>query len=428
MTAEIGVMNRLGVALAADSAVTIGGDARKVYSSADKLFQLSEGAPVAVMVYGSASFLDRPWETLVKAARVKLAKTRFDTLDGYAEYFVTFLNSGAPVFRPENEKRAVDQLVLSLLFDIREEIGAECDVRAEEEDGLDEVGVGSVCDEVIKRRHEVVASRALLVGFSDEDLSAVETEYGGAAARHTKTVLDRLPMSAASAELLRTTVLSMLIRNYQGPLLAGIVFAGFGEAEYEPVVINYELEERCLGKPRIASIDRRDVVNGRSLIVPFAQKDAVALFMEGIEPGLQGEMQNSVSTLFSGALDALLDRIRAADPAMAKELENSVAPGLNEMLKRLFAGWELMRQQIWRPVLDMVAALPKDELASVAEALVNLTKFRRRVTPVSESVGGPIDVALITKGDGFVWIKRKHYFPAELNPRAVSRLAGGSFQ
>ncbi len=52
MTAEIGVMNRLGVALAADSAVTIGGDARKVYSSADKLFQLSLGAPVGVMVYG----------------------------------------------------------------------------------------------------------------------------------------------------------------------------------------------------------------------------------------------------------------------------------------------------------------------------------------------------------------------------------------
>jgi hypothetical protein len=31
-------------------------------------------------------------------------------------------------------------------------------------------------------------------------------------------------------------------------------------------------------------------------------------------------------------------------------------------------------------------------------------------------VGGPIDVAVISKGDGFVWIKRKHYFKPELNP------------
>jgi hypothetical protein len=34
----------------------------------------------------------------------------------------------------------------------------------------------------------------------------------------------------------------------------------------------------------------------------------------------------------------------------------------------------------------------------------------------TETVGGPVDVAVISKGDGFVWIKRKHYFRPELNP------------
>lgn len=66
--------------------------------------------------------------------------------------------------------------------------------------------------------------------------------------------------------------------------------------------------------------------------------------------------------------------------------------------------------------------LPKDELAAMAESLVNLTKFRRRVTPERETVGGPIDVAVITKGDGFVWVRRKHYFDPALNPRVVARL------
>jgi hypothetical protein len=33
-----------------------------------------------------------------------------------------------------------------------------------------------------------------------------------------------------------------------------------------------------------------------------------------------------------------------------------------------------------------------------------------------ETVAGPIDVAVISKGDGFIWIKRKHYFSPELNP------------
>jgi hypothetical protein len=33
----------------------------------------------------------------------------------------------------------------------------------------------------------------------------------------------------------------------------------------------------------------------------------------------------------------------------------------------------------------------------------------------AETVGGPIDVAIISKGDGFIWIKRKQYFDSKLN-------------
>ena len=76
----------------------------------------------------------------------------------------------------------------------------------------------------------------------------------------------------------------------------------------------------------------------------------------------------------------------------------------------------IQRRRFVEPVLDSVAALPLDELAAMAESLVNLTTFKRRVTPVPESVGGPVDVAVISKGDGFIWIKRKHYFSPELNP------------
>jgi hypothetical protein len=37
-----------------------------------------------------------------------------------------------------------------------------------------------------------------------------------------------------------------------------------------------------------------------------------------------------------------------------------------------------------------------------------------------ENVGGPIDVAVISAGDGFIWIKRKHYFEAERNPHFLA--------
>jgi hypothetical protein len=68
------------------------------------------------------------------------------------------------------------------------------------------------------------------------------------------------------------------------------------------------------------------------------------------------------------------------------------------------------------PILDMVTMLPKDELPHLAESLVALTSLKRHVSNDAETVGGPIDVALISKGDGFIWIRRKHYFRPELNP------------
>jgi hypothetical protein len=65
--------------------------------------------------------------------------------------------------------------------------------------------------------------------------------------------------------------------------------------------------------------------------------------------------------------------------------------------------------------MDIVESLQKSDLAEMAEALVNLTSFKRHISKESETVGGPTDVAIISKGDGFIWKKRKHYFDVDLN-------------
>ena len=57
----------------------------------------------------------------------------------------------------------------------------------------------------------------------------------------------------------------------------------------------------------------------------------------------------------------------------------------------------------------------------MAESLVNLTTLKRKVSLQAETVGGPVDVAVISKRDGFVWIRKKHYFKEELNLHMVQR-------
>ena len=68
-----------------------------------------------------------------------------------------------------------------------------------------------------------------------------------------------------------------------------------------------------------------------------------------------------------------------------------------------------------REIASAVEALTIKELAQVASTLVGLSSFEQQMSLNRETVGGPVDVAVISKGDGFIWIERKHYFRQELN-------------
>jgi hypothetical protein len=68
MTAEIAIMNRSAITVAADSAVTRGPN--KVHVNANKIFRLSDQAPIGLMVYGNADVFGLPWELVAKLYRI----------------------------------------------------------------------------------------------------------------------------------------------------------------------------------------------------------------------------------------------------------------------------------------------------------------------------------------------------------------------
>lgn len=123
----------------------------------------------------------------------------------------------------------------------------------------------------------------------------------------------------------------------------------------------------------------------------------------------------------------LLRQITALTENDRKKLLKKLTKAGHEAFQAMSGQLQQIRQVYYvDPVTELVDSLPKDELAAMAEALVNLTSLKRRFSPDAETVGGPIDVAVISRGDGFVWIKRKHYFPAELNPSYYARKHGGA--
>ena len=101
------------------------------------------------------------------------------------------------------------------------------------------------------------------------------------------------------------------------------------------------------------------------------------------------------------------------NPELASQIERiDLKPIIDELI-------ELNRKNIAKnytdPLINAVASLSKEDLAEMSESLIYLTSLKRRITFAEENVGGPVDVAIISKGDGFIWIKRKQYFKPELN-------------
>jgi len=138
--------------------------------------------------------------------------------------------------------------------------------------------------------------------------------------------------------------------------------------------------------------------------------------MEGVDPSYRVVEESYLSRIFSEYAVIIVDNIKGYTVEEKKKLKGKLVGIGKEILQDL--GKKLanyIEETYSSPVTTVVSMLPKDELAAMAESLVNLTSFKRKVTMESETVGGPIDVAVISKGDGFIWIKRKHYFRAELN-------------
>jgi hypothetical protein len=64
----------------------------------------------------------------------------------------------------------------------------------------------------------------------------------------------------------------------------------------------------------------------------------------------------------------------------------------------------------------VVAGMPIQDAIDVAEFFVYLTSMYSRFTPGAPTVGGPTEIAAITKHEGFKWVKRKYYYQRDINP------------
>jgi hypothetical protein len=73
-----------------------------------------------------------------------------------------------------------------------------------------------------------------------------------------------------------------------------------------------------------------------------------------------------------------------------------------------------LRQRLTAPLV--IPPMPIQDAIDLVHFLVETTMNFSKFSPGATTVGGPVDIAAITKHEGFRWVRRKHYYDNKLNP------------
>ncbi|WP_195238407.1 hypothetical protein [Romboutsia sp. 1001285H_161024_C4] len=430
MTAEIGILNRQGVALAADSAVTFGGSENpKILNSANKLFNLVKGMPIGIMVYGNGSFMGLPWEVVIEEYRkhISLSDIKFDTLEEASNSFINFLGNPNKFYRNTNSEAIIYNNMMVAVKEITEIAGNEIyNIFVDRHPTVKESD--DIFIEVLNRIVEDSKNREFVEGFSEDDIEYIKSQSESV----VRNISDRLVVKLDEENIEKLKILAgNLICKDIWLNQTGIVIAGYGESDLLPVLQEFYTEGIINGKlkyklNKVSEIYQDDIDGHPTAeIVPFAQQEMVYSILTGIDQNLEMFLMQNLENSYSEIMSYIINMLQENGISLLNKENNKMENGvyidsiaeylinnLNELKSNIT---NKQREKFINPILDMVSLLPKEELAIMAETLVNITSFKRKFTFDAETVGGPIDVAIISKSDGFIWIKRKHYFSKELN-------------
>ena len=278
-----------------------------------------------------------------------------------------------------------------------------------------------------KYRYYGTATRRVTVNITGEELNDyTEADIYAYIPAQIDSLLNPLQQMNGCPQDIRDKFLSSMLAILKAnentyTSFTGLIFWGFGENDFFPSYYEYNISIAFDGRLKYFLVKSAETEQCGAAIASFAQTDMAITLMRGIAPDLSEECYKfygksidefktelSAQLQAASAPQALLDIINAIDVTNKAQ---KYRDGIEDFIKINHTD----------KLLEAIGYLSKEDLADIAENMVSMTYLNRRFTSQEESVGGPVDVAVITKGDGFVWIKRKHYFDASINQQFFER-------
>lgn len=420
LTTEVVVINRDAVALAADSAAS---SVTGIHKFANKLFGLVHDWPIALMVYNSASFMGMPWEVLIHGYRERVAgNEQFRTLEDCAQDFIEYLREVGRT-PPVTALQAHYFTTLSTRFynRIRVRFDSAIRLRFAMKEHPSTQDVSKILAQYIEEGIAEIDSLANAEGIPITHPERILVEAKPALSDALDIVFELLPLTDQQREDLLLGAAKIFIKDLsEHPLreYTGLVLAGFGADDVFPCCRAYQIEGMVFDSLRYRDAAHQSYTytpdNGPR-IIPYAQADVVISFLFGVHEGYEQELWEGIDVLFN---DDLTEQVTDLSEEQQKQIDGWRTEQIKKLRKKMM---QYQRNVYIDPFMKAIRFAHRKELGELARALVDITSLRRRFSADANSVDGPIDVAVISKKDGLIWLNRKQYFDEALNPHFFTR-------
>lgn len=195
-------------------------------------------------------------------------------------------------------------------------------------------------------------------------------------------------------------------KNYAIEDVAQKAWRYFFEQQYVPDEFKPEGEhsfEMFIGgfstNSRFGEIWKISIINGRS----FGAQQVAAPGRSGVIWSGQPDAINRLILGYSAKVIPVLQAAGVKEPEISQLLESMQAS---------------MQAEMTHP------AMPVQDAIHLADFLVATTIGFTKFLPGANTVGGETDLATVTRHEGFKWVRRKHYYPCELNPLETDHVGG----
>lgn len=400
MTAQVAVFNMQCVAVASDSMVTVtNGAAQRMLPTSDKVFDLGDGHRVVALSSGSARFMGLPIGLLVHEWAASLDGP-LDKLEDYPVAFIGWLATRTDLIDTSTQDS-------HFAWQLRDYYGM---VRSNVVDAIHEAGLSSA-------PWDDVSVHAVINRVVDTDIAAIRSQddLPEINPRHDENYLNAhretieyslldttedMPITVdARWRLVNELPALILAKAEPWSRDATLAFVGYGGTETFPGQVTIILHGTVGDQIRYEEFNRGSITSqNQAFVAPFGQDEAIDTFVRAFNPEFLSLAHDRIDHLLTMVdLSQMVLDTEESPADMARRMHD----GLNEDFERL------SRQRFISPMLDTVEALPPADVARMAESLVGVQALRSLSQHRQASVGGPIDVVLITRRDGVQWIRHK---------------------